>query len=185
MSHEVEDKAIDLHLFKQSLESRHHSIQEAAFTAFAQGYRASDNAEKVLERLRSVERRGRKQGEDMRYLLLLLLILPFAVAERGHLTLLTVAEIDGDIAEGQGGTADLYLEIQPGSGQIFIDTYPLTRLDTQSSTRYAKPSGVQLCRRGFVSRYDFFYTIRADSSVVGGPSAGGAIAVPYCHHAER
>lgn len=107
-------------------------------------------------------------------LFLLLLIPSLALAQRGHLTLLTVAE-DSLNGTPQGGTADLYLEIKSGSGQIFIDTFPLTRLDTQSSTRYANQIACAYLDRD-CSNYDFFYTIRADSSVVGGPSAGAAIA---------
>lgn len=58
-----EDKAVDLHLFKQSLESKHHRVLAAAYRHFLKGYRDSPHAEKVIERLRKVEARGRnKQG---------------------------------------------------------------------------------------------------------------------------
>lgn len=106
-------------------------------------------------------------------LFLLLLLMPLALAQQGHVTLLTVAD-NGNAS--YGGTADLYVDIRPGTGQIFLDTYPLTRLDTQSSTRYANQVACDYLDVD-CSAYDFFYTIRADSSVVGGPSAGAAIAV--------
>ncbi len=106
--------------------------------------------------------------------LLSLLLTPLVAAQSGHLTLLTV----GERADGSrvGGTADLYLVIKPGSGQIFIDTQPLTRIDTQSSARYANKVACAYTGAD-CSSLDFFYTIRSDSSVVGGPSAGAAIAV--------
>ncbi len=108
--------------------------------------------------------------------LLFVLLLPVTEAGRGHLVLLTVAEGDDPFEQATGGTADLYLEIRPGNGQIFLDTFPLSRLETQSSTRYANQVACNALGAD-CSRYDFLYTIRADSAVVGGPSAGAAIAV--------
>jgi len=86
------------------------------------------------------------------------------------MTLLTVSE-DGT----RGGVADVYLQVRPGSGSIFIDSFPLTRLDTQGSTRYANHVACDFLQVD-CTRYDFFYTIRAGSQVVGGPSAGAGIA---------
>lgn len=60
-SSELEQKAVDLHLFRQALESKHHRIHERAWRAFLKGYRTSKNATKVLERLAAVERRGRNK----------------------------------------------------------------------------------------------------------------------------
>jgi Kae1-associated kinase Bud32 len=57
-----EDKAVDLHLFKQSLESKHHRVLAIAYRHFLKGYRDSKDAEKVIERLRKVEARGRNKG---------------------------------------------------------------------------------------------------------------------------
>lgn len=103
--------------------------------------------------------------------LVFLLLIAAASADSGHITLLTVT------SEGEaGGTADLYLTVQPGNGAIFIDSFPLTRIDTQSSVRYANRIACDLIQED-CSRYDFFYTIRANSAIVGGPSAGAAITV--------
>lgn len=95
-----------------------------------------------------------------------------ALAQGDRITLLTVTEGPAP----SGGTADLYLEIRPGTGAIFIDSFPLTRLDTQGSTRYANQIACDFLQAD-CSRYDFFYTIRANSAIVGGPSAGAAMAV--------
>jgi TP53 regulating kinase and related kinases len=57
-----EDKAVDIHLFRQSLESKHHRVLAQSYRHFLQGYRDSPHAEKVIERLRQVESRGRNKG---------------------------------------------------------------------------------------------------------------------------
>ena len=58
-----EDKAVDLHLFHRALESKHHSILTIAWRHFLKGYRdTSSEADKVIDRLRKVEARGRNKG---------------------------------------------------------------------------------------------------------------------------
>lgn len=106
--------------------------------------------------------------------LLFLPILPMGVAaKQGHMKLLAVTETGNGYS---GGIADLYLEIKPGSGRVFLETFPLTKVDTQISTRFAKEIACDFLDVD-CSNYDFFYTITADSSIIGGPSAGSAIAV--------
>ena len=106
--------------------------------------------------------------------ILLLFALPaVAEARQGHTTLLTVGERNN---ETFGGTADLYLDIKPGSGRVFIDSFPLSRIDTQISTRYAKDVACNFLDMDCTKK-DFFYTIRTGSSVVGGPSAGASTAL--------
>lgn len=105
-------------------------------------------------------------------IVVVLLFLPLATAKTGHMKLLTVG---GTGNNTQGGVADLYLEIKPGSGTIFIDSFPLTKLDTQISTRFANEIACDFLDKD-CTQYDFFYTIRAKASIVGGPSAGAAIA---------
>jgi len=106
-------------------------------------------------------------------LTLFLLITPSIVnANSGHLKLLAVSDMENDV----GGIAHLYLEIQDGTGRIFLDTFPLTKIDTQMSTRFAKEIACNFLEID-CSKKDFFYTIRSDSTIVGGPSAGSAIAI--------
>jgi predicted S18 family serine protease len=102
--------------------------------------------------------------------LLFLLLIPFVSARTGHMKLLAVQDVEKDI----GNTADLYLEVKQGTGRIFLDTFPLTQIDTQMSTRLAKEIACEFLEKD-CSRYDFFYTIRSGSSIVGGPSAGAAL----------
>jgi len=87
--------------------------------------------------------------------------------------LLAVSETDNG---RKGSIADLYLEIKPGTGRVFLETFPLTRVDTQISTRFAKEIACDFAEID-CSLYDFFYTITAESAIVAGPSAGAAITV--------
>ncbi len=60
----AEDRAVDLHLLRQALESRHHSIWRECFDCAVQGYKkAFSGADDVLRRLESVESRGRYKGK--------------------------------------------------------------------------------------------------------------------------
>lgn len=59
-SDKEEDKAVDLHLLKQALESKHFTVFESAFENVLEGYsEANPEHEKILKRLELVERRGR------------------------------------------------------------------------------------------------------------------------------
>jgi len=59
-SNKVEDKAVDLHLLRQALESKHYVHFGECFDAFLEGYRDTGlNAKAVLDRFIVVERRGR------------------------------------------------------------------------------------------------------------------------------
>ncbi|MEK6901034.1 MAG: S16 family serine protease, partial [Nanoarchaeota archaeon] len=108
-------------------------------------------------------------------LLLILLLIPSLSAQNGkqyHLKLLAVQE------EGTtyiGSNADLYLELKEGTGRVFLDTFPLTKADTQISTRFAKDIACTHFKLD-CDYYDFIFTIRATSNIVGGPSAGAAAA---------
>ncbi|MCX6709566.1 MAG: KEOPS complex kinase/ATPase Bud32 [Candidatus Woesearchaeota archaeon] len=65
-SERVEDKAVDIHLLRQALESKHQEIWERAFSAAVDEYRKNyKDAPPVLERLSVVEMRGRykKKGK--------------------------------------------------------------------------------------------------------------------------
>ena len=75
-----------------------------------------------------------------------------------------------------GSLADVTLEIRDGTGRVFLDTFPLSKIDTQISTRFAKEIACKYIEND-CSRYDFIYTIRSDSSIIGGPSAGSAISL--------
>jgi len=92
----------------------------------------------------------------------------------GHMALLTVSESENSTE--YGGVADLYLVVKPGTGRIFIDSFPLSKIDTQITIRFASEMACDLLEKD-CSNYDFFYTITANSALVGGPSAGAAATV--------
>jgi uncharacterized protein len=102
---------------------------------------------------------------------MLLLLASPVMALQGHIKLLAVQE---DTREGN--VADLFLEIIPGRGRVFIETFPLTKIDTQISTRFAKEVACSLLDAN-CNKYDFIYTIRSRAYIIGGPSAGAAISV--------
>lgn len=113
-----------------------------------------------------------KQKALLAVVLFSLVFLPIVHAGSGHITALSVTENNDSI----GGIADMFLEIKPGHGAVYIESFPLTKIDTQLSTRFAKEIA---CQRSSVNcdQYDFFYIINVQSSLIGGPSAGGALTV--------
>ncbi|GAH98356.1 unnamed protein product, partial [marine sediment metagenome] len=54
-----EDKAVDIHLLKQALEAKHFKNWKTLFREVLEGYSKSKSHKTVLERLKSVEKRGR------------------------------------------------------------------------------------------------------------------------------
>ena len=106
-------------------------------------------------------------------LFLLLLVIPTVSAAEAHVKLLALLEENGN---STGILADLSLETQPGSGRVFLDTFPLTKIATQVSLRLAQQVACTELDKECGST-DFFYTIRASPGIVGGPSAGSSAAV--------
>jgi predicted S18 family serine protease len=94
------------------------------------------------------------------------------VGESRQMKLLAVKDVNGNFT---GSIADLFIELREGSSRIFLETYPLTKMDTQISTRFAKEMACDQFKLD-CSGYDFIYTIKATSDIIGGPSAGAAVA---------
>ncbi len=64
-SEKVEDKAVDLHLLRQALESKHYEIFENAFKAVLSGYKIKNpDYNIIIKRLEKVELRGRYKGKS-------------------------------------------------------------------------------------------------------------------------
>jgi len=57
-SKKIEDKAVDLHLLKQALEAKHHTIAENCIRIILNNYRTNQH-EQILERIKAIEKRGR------------------------------------------------------------------------------------------------------------------------------
>jgi len=63
-SHKIEDKAVDLHLLKQALESKHYKVWEKCFDAALKAYKKeSKDSSEVFKRLETVEKRGRYKSK--------------------------------------------------------------------------------------------------------------------------
>jgi len=63
-SEKIEDKAVDLHLLRQALESKHYKVFDKAFKLVLKGYkRESENYDDIMNRLEKVEARGRNKGK--------------------------------------------------------------------------------------------------------------------------
>ncbi|MCE4606590.1 MAG: hypothetical protein F7B59_04565 [Desulfurococcales archaeon] len=62
----------------------------------------------------------------------------------------------------------------PGSGKVYVSTNPLTMLDTQAAARIAAMVAARMAGVSFW-KYDYFYEMKSDSIVVGGPSASAAM----------
>jgi Kae1-associated kinase Bud32 len=59
ISHKIEDKAVDLHLLRQALEAKHFENWEILFNEVLKGYKNYRESDKVFERLKIIDKRGR------------------------------------------------------------------------------------------------------------------------------
>lgn len=63
-SERIEDKAVDLHLLRQALESKHFKNWQKLFDSFIKGYgKKSNDFQRILEQFKKVESRGRYKGK--------------------------------------------------------------------------------------------------------------------------
>ncbi len=60
-SEKVEDKAVDLHVLREALEAKHHTIAVAVFHAIITAY----NDKEVLKKLEKVQKRGRNKEKKI------------------------------------------------------------------------------------------------------------------------
>ncbi|MEB3806981.1 MAG: hypothetical protein GSR73_05645 [Desulfurococcales archaeon] len=80
-------------------------------------------------------------------------------------------------SNGKGVAGNLTVRVAyPGSGKVYISTSPASMVDTQGSARIAAYAASLLAGVD-MTRYDFFYDIESNSIIVGGPSAGFAMAL--------
>ncbi len=96
-------------------------------------------------------------------------MIPGVFAQKNTIKLLAINE-----GTKQGAIVDLDLTIADGSGKVFIETYPLTQIDTQISLRIAKLNACKISGEYCMGK-DFMYSLKTDSPVVAGPSAGAAM----------
>jgi len=96
--------------------------------------------------------------------------------EEGKTITIKVPAVKRTASGLEGSVFDATVLVKPGTGRVFVDTWPLSELDTQASCRFASEVAADILKVSH-SKYDFFYTIRADSPIIGGPSAGAALTI--------
>ena len=101
--------------------------------------------------------------------LISVLFVPNSFAQKNSIKLLAVNE-----ATGNGTIVDLELNVVDGSGKVFVETQPLSQIDTQISLRIGKTIACKTTEAYCLNK-DFFYSMKTSSPVVAGPSAGAAI----------
>ncbi|MBI4146088.1 hypothetical protein HY489_02000 [Candidatus Woesearchaeota archaeon] len=111
----------------------------------------------------------------MKWVILLLLLSSLAFAaevKRGDITLLALTE---NASKQSGSVAMLSLDLVSGEERVFLQAFPMTKIATQASLRFAQQVA---CKELDVdcSNYDFLFTIQALPGIVGGPSAGSSAA---------
>ncbi|MBS3175857.1 hypothetical protein J4457_01330 [Candidatus Woesearchaeota archaeon] len=117
---------------------------------------------------------GGKKQYTLTFLFILVLLPSVAAIKEGDITLLAVSQYpDGTEA---GDVANLHLEVRQGQGRVFLDTFPLTKVGTQISMRFAQQIACKYLDMN-CNKYDFIYTMKANSGIVAGPSAGAAATV--------
>jgi len=75
-----------------------------------------------------------------------------------------------------GALSTIRVRVEPGSGHVFVDTFPLTEIDMQSSARMAASVACSVANKS-LNNYDFFVVVRGKAQMIGGTSAGGAMTV--------
>ncbi|MBO8174206.1 MAG: ATP-dependent protease [Thermococcus sp.] len=113
-------------------------------------------------------------------LALILLLSPLALAQcpvEGHTVVLKAPAVsktaNGDLI---GVATEFVITVAPGSGHVYVETWPLAEVDMQASARLA----AQVAGRVLgvdMGKYDVFIQVKADSPIIGGPSAGGTMTV--------
>lgn len=106
----------------------------------------------------------------------LIIFIPAAEAQKINESYTNVIGIRQTSDGVEGVIANLTVEIHHGSGRVFLDTSPLTEVDTQASARLAQEVACGSLEMD-CSNYDFLYVVRSDIPMIGGPSAGAAMAV--------
>ncbi len=119
--------------------------------------------------------------------LLVIQVIPVAIASKeayyGYLWVRSISmSVPAVMSSDEGYTgvmSKLTVTIAwPGSGTVYVAADPLTELDMQAAARIA--AFVSSVLAGYDPQFfDFFVRIEADSPIIGGPSASGAMAVGF------
>ncbi|WP_297534964.1 S16 family serine protease [Thermococcus sp.] len=118
--------------------------------------------------------------------LILALVMPLALTAQpamaqcpceGHTVVLKAPAV-AKTSTGQlvGVVTEFVITVAPGHGHVYIETWPLAQVDMQASARLAAQVAGRVLGVN-MSHYDVFIQVRANTSIIGGPSAGGTMTV--------
>lgn len=113
--------------------------------------------------------------------LLVLVLLPAATPIETLQASETIETTALAVAEGPSGFVGLSSQVQvrviaDGDGQVFVDTKPLSETDMQASARLAARVAADTLGLDW-TEYDYLIVVRSSSTIIGGPSAGGVMAL--------
>ena len=101
----------------------------------------------------------------------------YSVERNRHMIIVAVNRAENGTYGGV--SADLYVNVAcPGNGHVYVETAPLSELDTQASARVAAMVASTVANTSF-NACDYFVSIKANTSIIGGPSASAAVAVAF------
>jgi uncharacterized protein len=104
----------------------------------------------------------------------LIMLIPYSTAQSP--VTITAPAVQRTPSGLEGVLSYITVHAQDGSGHVYIDTWPLAEVDIQGSARLAVQVACDVVDKDWED-YDFFITVRSDSPIIGGPSAGGAMTV--------
>jgi uncharacterized protein len=109
-------------------------------------------------------------------LLCIILLIPSHVIDAQSPVTIIAPAVERTPSGLQGVLSYITVHTEKGNGHVFIDTWPLAEVDIQGSARLAVQVASDVVHKDWRA-YDFFITVRSDSPIIGGPSAGGAMTV--------
>jgi len=102
--------------------------------------------------------------------------LPHIFFENENSTIVSI-KVPAVSSDGKGAIALLTVEAVKGTGKTLMDIDSLLFLeDTQHSIRMARLIAGNISGKN-LSEFDLIYSVKADASIIGGPSAGSALAI--------
>ena len=102
--------------------------------------------------------------------------LPHIFFKNGNSTIVSI-KVPAVSSDGEGAVVLLTVEAVKGTGKTLVDIDSLLFLaDTQHSIRMARLIAGNVSGKN-LSEFDLIYSVKADASIIGGPSAGSALAI--------
>lgn len=95
------------------------------------------------------------------------------VVGRSRVPALAVSMLENGSYVGTVSWIDVKI-LRPGSGVVYVSTEPLSDIDLQASARAAVLIASYLANKD-PFEYDYLVSVKADSPIIGGPSAGSAM----------